>query len=137
VTQRVLVISQVSVVNGQVSGLAMPIEIVLSPSSTQGIQVIGWQDAISQGYINVNVGSFSGAELTVTLFDQDGNPVPECDAIAMEYQSGTNGNWMAVFGDENFTPQVGSGYTLVVDGTDGAGNTIHLELVAKIEPRQS
>lgn len=129
---RVMVVSQVAVITGEVSGLAMPVKIVLFPRCSQGIQVSGWQDAISGQYINVTVGSFSGAQLAISLLDENGNAVPECNDVSMSYVIGSNGNWQGTFGDENFQPAVGSGYTLVVDGNDGGGDALHLELVAQV-----
>jgi hypothetical protein len=134
----VLIVSQVAVISGTLTGQSMPVKIVLSPNSTQGIQVSGLQDAISQNYINVNSPSYSGAQLTLTLVDENGNAVPGCSGVQMTYVLGSNGNYQAVFGaNENFSPPVGSGYTLIVDGNDGNGNSIHLEMITQIEPRQT
>lgn len=135
-SNAILVIAQVSPITGVVSGLAMPTKVLVYPGSTQGIQALGFQDVVSGNYINVSSPSYSGAQLTLTLVDQNGAIVPEVNVLAMAYVAGSNGNYQGIFGDVSFSPTVGSGYTLILNGRDGNGNTIHLELVAQVVLRQ-
>lgn len=133
----VLIVQQVLPITGIVSGLAMPVRLVFYPKTSQGIQAIGFQDVVSGSYINVSSPSYSGANLSLTLVDQNGNSVPEVNGLAMSYVAGSNGNWNASFGDYSFKPAIGSGYTLLVDGGDGNGNGIHLEIVAAVESQST
>lgn len=109
---------------------ATPPKQTLYAQNTQVVQVTGVQDALTGSFIDTMV-------MTLTLFDQNGNPINECDGVAFTYVPASNGNYQAIFGDEAFDPPVGSGYKLVIDGNDGSGNILHLELTAQVVARQS
>lgn len=108
---------------------ATPSKIILYQSNTQVLQITGLQDALSGNYLNA-------ATITATLEDDQGNAIAECIAIPFTYIPLSNGNYQAVFGDQNFQPPIGTGYTLIVDGNQGGGY-IHLELLVEIQPRIS
>lgn len=109
---------------------ATPPKQLLYAQNTQVTQLTGLQDALTGDFIDA-------ANLTLTLLDQNGNPMPECIDVAFAYVAGSNGNYQAIYGDENFDPSVGSGYKLIVDGNDGSGNILHLELTAQVLARQN
>jgi hypothetical protein len=102
---------------------------VLYQGNTQAMSVFGLQDAISSTYLN-------SATLTATLVDQNGIQISECIDVPLNYVAGSNGNYEGSFGDANFVPPVGTGYTLIIDGSQN-GSTIHLELLVEIKVRNS
>src|SRR5580692_455124 len=102
------------------SVLATPSKFILYAGNTQVLQILGLQDYLSQTYLN-------SAAITGTLQDDQGNDVPECTDIAFTYVPGSNGDYNGVFGDQNFQPAIGTGYTLLIDGNEN-GEYIHLEL---------
>jgi hypothetical protein len=108
---------------------ATPPKQILYAQNTQVIQVTGLLDYLTGNFLNA-------AALTLTLRDENGNEVPECSGIPFTYVAGSNGDYQAIFGDENFDPEIGSGYILVVDGDAGGGSIIHLEFVAVVQSRQ-
>jgi hypothetical protein len=71
------------------------------------------------------------ASIQCTLVDSLGNPVAGCIAITFTYVPGSNGDFVAVFGDVNFQPEVGSDYTLIIDGQQDS-STYHAELLVEV-----
>ena len=108
---------------------ATPTKLIFYQENTQAIELFGLQDALTLAYLNA-------ATLTATLVDDDGNQVPECIAVPLTYQPGTNGNYVGVFGDLNFLPPLGTGYTLIIEGNQQT-SYIHLELLVEVQARQS
>jgi hypothetical protein len=108
---------------------ATPSKFILYQSNTQVLQVVGLQDNLTGNYLNA-------ATVVGTLQDQNGNNITECTNITFAYVAASNGNYNGVFGDVNFLPPVGTGYTLLIDGNQ-SGSYIHLELMVEIQARQS
>ena len=100
----------------------------VNPGNSQAIKILGLQDIITGDFMN-------GATLTATLIDASGSNVPGCVGVGMDYVAASNGDYTGVFGDNNFNPPVGTGYTMVVTGNQGAGY-IRLEIVAEVKARQ-
>ena len=98
-------------------------------SNTQDIKIFGVIDNDTGLYWN-------SASIAATMLDLDGNPIPECTAVVLTYQTATNGDYVGTFGDNNFTPAIGTGYTLVIDGDQGPAH-LHLEIPVEIKARQS
>lgn len=96
------------------------------------------QGTTLEGLVDKRTGSFLNdwTNLVMTLIDDQGQKVPGCVQIPMTYMVGTNGNYQGVFGDVNFQPQVGTGYKLLVDGSNG-GSTFHLELTVEVQARMN
>lgn len=111
------------------SYLGTPPRFILYVKNTQVIQITGLQDFLTQGFID-------DATITGTLFDQNNTPVPECVDLAFDYVAASNGNYQVIFGDEDFNPPIGTGYTLVIDGSEAAGD-LHLELQVEVKVRKS
>jgi hypothetical protein len=107
---------------------ATPSKFILYQSNTQVLQITGLQDFISQSYLNA-------ATIVGTLTDPNGIEVSECVEVPFQYVAASNGNYNAIFGDDNFLPPVGTGYTLIIDGNQNA-EYIHLELLVEIQARQ-
>lgn len=108
---------------------ATPSKFILYQGNTQVIQLIGLQDFISGNFLNA-------ATIVGTLQDENGTDIPECTNITFTYVTASNGNYNGIFGDNNFNPAIGTGYTLVIDGNQG-GSYIHLELLVEIQARQA
>jgi len=108
---------------------ATPSKFILYQSNSQIITITSLYDNVGQAYLD-------SATITGTLQDPDGADIAECTDILFTYVAGSQGNYQAVFGDINFTPAVGTGYTLVIDGNQST-STIHLELLVEIQARQS
>ena len=109
---------------------ATPSKYILYQGNTQSIQITGLYDEVSSTYLN-------SATLVATLVDDNGNLADaELDEISFTYVPGSNGNYIATFGDNNFLPLLGTGYTLIIDGNQ-SGSYIHLELLVEIRARQS
>ncbi len=100
---------------------------VFTQGNTQAITLEGLQDVVSGAYLNA-------AALSATLYDPNGNAVAECTDVNMPYVPGSNGNYQGIFGDNNFMPPVGTGYRLVVTGTQNGGY-IKIVSVAEVQER--
>lgn len=109
---------------------ATNIKKIIYQGNTQLFTLTGLQDKVTGDFINNN------GTLQVTLVDDQGTSVPGCIEIVMSYLSGTDGNYQGIFGDSDFYPPIGTGYTLLVDGEE-SGSYIHLELLAEIQSRKS
>lgn len=109
--------------------LATPSKIVINPGNTQVLRIFGLQDSISGNFLNAAV-------IEGSLQDDQGNVIPGCDQISFTYVPASNGDYDAVFGDATFMPGIGTGYTLIIDGSQN-NNFIHLELLVEIQPRQN
>lgn len=104
-------------------------KIIFYQGNTQDIKAYGIQD--------VDTGLFwNAASILASLVDDQGNPIAECTNVVLLYQSGTNGNYVGTFGDANFQPGIGTGYSLIIDGDQGSAH-IHLEIPVEIRLRQS
>lgn len=108
---------------------ATPAKLILYAGNTQAIELNGLQDALSLDYLNA-------ATITATLVDDQGNQVPGCVNISLAYQASTNGNYVGTFGDTNFQPVDGTGYTLIITGSQDGGY-IQLNMLVEVQNRQS
>ena len=110
------------------------------PMATRAKQIFyqgNTQDIKAFGIKDVDTGLFwNSASITATLIDDLGNQVAECINVPLIYQSGSNGDYSGTFGDANFQPAVGTGYSLIIDGDQGPAH-IHLEIPIEIRTRQS
>lgn len=68
------------------------------------------------------------ATLSGSLIDPSGNTV---FTVSLTYD-GSNGDFSGVFGDKNFYPPLGTGYTLVVQGTSDSGNDFKASIRAEV-----
>lgn len=108
---------------------ATPSKFILYQSNSQVLQFQALQDYLTQAYLNT-------ATILGTLIDPNGVPVPECIEVPFVYVPASNGNYNAVFGDENFIPPLGPGYTLVVDASEN-NSFGHWEFKVEIQARQN
>jgi hypothetical protein len=108
--------------------LATPSKIIISPGNTQVLRIFGLQDNVTGSFLNA-------ASIVGTLQDDQGNVVIGFDEIAFTNVPSSNGDYDAIFGDSTFIPEIGTGYTLIIDGNQ-SGSYIHLELLVEIQPRQ-
>jgi len=76
------------------------------------------------------------AAITATLYDPSGNPVPGLVSVALSYVAASNGDFELEFGDESFTPALGRGYTLTIDGNQG-GIILHVDISVEVTRRTS
>jgi len=97
--------------------------------NTQEIDVTGLQDADTGAYLNA-------ATLTATLYDPTNIPVPGCINIPMPYVPASNGNYVGTFGDNTFMPALGTGYTLIITGSQ-ASTFIELVYAAEVVIRSA
>lgn len=103
-------------------------KLILYPGNTQGVLLQAVQDQTT-GLFWTNT-----ATITCTLQDDLGNSITGCINVAFAFQSGSQGNFLAVFGDINFQPIVGNNYTLIIDGNN-SGSYLHLEVLVEIRQR--
>lgn len=110
---------------------ATPSKLIIYPGNSQVIQLDNLFDIITSTYLN-------NASLTATLYDSQGNSVQGCIGIALTYVAASNGSYLGLFGDSSFTPNPGTGYTLIVDGTASGGQgTVHAEYIVEVKARQT
>ncbi len=110
---------------------ATPIKLLMFQGNTQVITILGLQDSISGSFLN-------SASLSGTLYDQNNTQVPGCVNIALAYVTGSSGNYQGVFGDNTFLPAPGTGYTLVIAGSQASPSVfIRLEIIVEVQPRNS
>ena len=104
-------------------------KLVLYPGNTQGVQLLGVQDQTT--------GLFWGNTATIicTLEDDQGVVITGCFEVPFVFQTGSQGNFLATFWDQNFQPVVGNNYTLIIDGSQGS-SILHLEVLTEIRQRQ-
>lgn len=102
---------------------------LITQGCTQSTTIEGLQDDIGGGFLN------TWTNIVMTLVDDDGNPQTGCIQIPMTYIGSSNGNYRAIYGDNNFYPQVGTGYKILIDGSQ-SGAFLHLELIAEVIARQ-
>lgn len=107
---------------------ATPSKLIFFQENTQAVNILGLQDALTGNFLNA-------ATVSITLQDGDGNQVTGCISVPLNYIVGSNGNYTGSFGDSNFTPDIGTGYTLVVEGNQ-SGNYVHVEMLVEIKARQ-
>lgn len=111
---------------------ATPSKILLYAGNTQALLVQGLQDASQLP----NIVFLDAASVTATLVDDDGNQIPGCIGVTLNYQAGSNGNYLGIFGDVNFQPPEGTGYTLLVDATE-SGSYGHWDFLVEIVARHN
>lgn len=107
---------------------ATPLKQIVYIGNTNVLNVEGLQDQITNSYLNA-------ATLVATLIDDQGNKIAGCTAIALPYVVGSNGNYQGTFGDNNFNPNPGTGYTLILNGNQGSGY-FELQIVCEVRNRQ-
>lgn len=105
---------------------AVPAKLVLYQDNTQQIRVFGLQDQTTGSFITT-------ATMTATLIDKDRNQVAGLIAIPLTFQPGSNGNYFGLVGPD-FSPTVGTDYTLVLEGDNG-GSHLHIEILAEVAVR--
>jgi hypothetical protein len=106
--------------------------IILYQQNSGWVPLIGLMDMSLDPPAYVN----DASEITATLFDQNGNPVPELTDVAGVYVEGSNGNYNFPVPAE-FNPPAGGGYVLVVDATAPSGAIAHSEVPAIVGVRES
>lgn len=111
---------------GEIMLIATRSKIIVYQGNTQVLVVNGLEDDITGDFLN----NFT---VNGTIINDQGNPV--AIGIVFTYVAGSNGNYQAIWGDNNFYPPVGTGYTLLLDGTDNS-SFIHVELIVEVQPRQ-
>lgn len=72
--------------------------------------------------------------LVANMIDWNGNPVPGCINIPLTIQD-TLGDYQGTFGDNTFYPAIGTGYTLMIDGSQSGTGYIHFEIMVEIVSR--
>lgn len=107
---------------------ATPPRVTLYQDNTQEVQIFGLRDADTQVFLNA-------ASIEATLLDEDRNEVSGLVGIQLVYVPGSNGNYSGVVGAD-FEPPVGSNYTLVIDGDQGASH-LHMEITTSVKVRVS
>ncbi len=107
-----------------------PSKFILYQYNTSVLQILGLQDYVSQSYLD------SGVTVVASLVDNNGVPVGELTDVAFTYVAGSNGNYNCIFGDENFAPAIGTGYTLIVDANNNNVSYGHWEFLVEIQQRQ-
>lgn len=107
--------------------MPVPSKVIFTQGNTQDIKLIGLQDKDTLLFLNAAVASGS-------LVDQLGNPT-EIYGVPLIYQPGSLGVYVGTF-TTDFAMPVGSGYTLLIDATQG-GAKFHLELPAEVQIRSS
>lgn len=76
--------------------------------------------------------------ITGNMIDSNGNLVSGCTSVILLVQDSL-GDYLGTFGDNNFYPPIGTGYTLFIDGNNGQNpplNWIHFEVMVEIVARQ-
>ena len=110
--------------------MATPLKLIFFQGNTQVITILGLQDSITGAFLN-------SATLLATLIDEYNNQVVGCIGVSLAYVVGSSGNYQGVFGDASFIPDVGTGYTLVITGSQTSpAVSIRLELLVEVKARQ-
>lgn len=107
-----------------------PSKFILYQGNTHTMSLVGILDGTTQVFWNAS------ASISGTLVDDQGNQVQEVIAVPFFFVPGSNGVFTASFGDFNFQPSVGTGYTFIIDGIQN-GVTLHLELLTEVQARSS
>lgn len=97
--------------------------------NTQTTTLTGLQDNTTGLFQN------TWTNIVMTLIDDEGNPVVGCVQIPMNYIPGSNGNYQGTFGNASFYPPVGTGYTLLIDGSN-SGSFLHIETLVEVKARK-
>ena len=98
--------------------------------NSQAVTLEGLQDDITKAFQN------GWMNIVMTLIDDEGNPVSGCTQVPMNYTAGSNGEYVGIFGDNNFYPAIGTGYTLLIDGNQ-SGSYLHVECTVEVKSRTS
>ena len=100
---------------------------ILYQTNTQEIKLFGVHDG--------DTGDFwTSAVIQATLQDQNGAQVAGCINVSLVYQAGSNGNYFGTV-QQDFSPPIGDGYVLIVDGDEGAVH-LHLEVPVEVQARR-
>ena len=111
--------------------LNTPKKLLYSQGNAQIITFSNLRDSTTGSVLNTD-------SITGNMIDCNGNLVPGCTNVILNSQD-TLGDYLGTFGDNTFYPPVGTGYTLLIDGNDGAdppGGCIHFEVMVEIVARQ-
>lgn len=103
--------------------LNTPQKLLYAQGNTQLMTVLGLVDTMG---VIVTTESITG-----NMIDCNGNIVPGCASVVLSSMDSL-GDYAGVFGSFNFYPPVGTGYTLILDGTNTNGFTIHYEIMVEI-----
>jgi hypothetical protein len=102
---------------------ALPSKLLVCTGNTNILNIEGMYDQEEQQYWATN------ASLTGTLLDQFGNLIT---TINLFYATGSNGNFTGSFGGGTYSPAVGRGYTLLLQGESDWGNFFALPILAEV-----
>ena len=108
--------------------LATARKLLLTQGNTQLVTIKGLQDNSTTPPTFLNA-----ATLVCTLLDEWNNQMAECINVSFVYITGSSGNYQASFGDSNFMPAIGTGYTLLITGSQGI-IAIRREIPVEIVP---
>jgi hypothetical protein len=100
---------------------------IIYPGNTNLINVTDLYDSNTGQFLNA-------ATLSATLYDDQGNVVAGCDGVVLTYVPGSNGQYKGTFGDNTFNPPPGTGYLLVISGSE-AGGYVEIQITIEVKPR--
>lgn len=95
--------------------MSIPNKLIMYPENDQLISLNGLFDIGTQLFFG------QGAQVTATLYDQQGNAVPSCTNIQLLYILGSNGSFQGTV-EETFNPPPGGGYRLKIDAHFGGAD---------------
>ena len=107
--------------------MSHPIRVVMYQDNTQSLTIIGLQDTVTGNFWNT-------ATVTATLVDQDGNQVPGCVGVTLNYIPLSDGQYQGIVGAGGFSPEIGGGYVLIVDADQNPSHG-HWEFQTEIQAR--
>lgn len=137
IVQKVTLVPRVSVGSVTIGGTqagnttmiaATPSKLYVNPQNTEVLTLISVVDTVT-GIPWGASGSISGS-----LVDSLGNPVTEFSLVPIPYIPGTQGVFQVSLGDTSFLPNIGTGFTLILDGNQG-GVVLHLEIPVEVQAR--
>jgi hypothetical protein len=102
---------------------------ILYPKNSQFLQISGLKDKSQTPAAYINT-----ATLTASLLDSGNNQVSGAANMPGTYQTGSSGVYRFAVDPSLFNPPVGTGYTLVVDGTFGSLK-YHVEIPVQVVSR--
>ena len=104
-------------------------KLIVYPENTQGLKIVGLKDESTDPPTYLN-----GASVVATLVDDQGNVVPGCVDVPLTNVPASNGDYIGEYGDANFAPSIGTGYTMIIKATQG-GNSISLGIDVEVQRR--
>lgn len=124
-------ITRISIVGGGVVS-ATPSKLLICRGCTQTMVVQGLFDIENNEFWTVADGGGASGDASVSgaLIDEFGNQLFE---LQCTYGEGSNGTFSVDFGDLNFYPPIGRGYTVIVKGKY-KGKGITVPLMAEVIP---